>query len=32
MDAVQQWKYHPATLNGQATAMHLTVTVQFRLQ
>lgn len=32
MDAVRQWKYQPATLNGQATAMHLTVTVQFRLQ
>lgn len=32
IDAVKQWKYQPATLNGQATAMHLTVTVQFRLQ
>jgi TonB family protein len=32
IDAVKQWKYQPATLNGQATPMHLTVTVQFRLQ
>jgi len=32
MDAVKQWKYQPATLNGQPTAMHLSVTVQFRLQ
>src|ERR1051326_6144996 len=32
MDAVRQWKYQPAMLNGQPTAMHLTVTVQFRLQ
>ena len=32
IDAVKQWKYQPATLNGQATSMHLTVTVQFRLQ
>jgi TonB family protein len=32
MDAVRQWKYQPATLNGQPMAMHLTVTVQFKLQ
>lgn len=32
MDAVRQWKYQAATLNGQPTAMHLTVTVQFKLQ
>jgi len=32
MDAVKQWKYQPATLNGIPTAMHLSVTVQFRLQ
>jgi len=32
IDAVKQWKYHPATLNDQPTSMHLTVTVQFRLQ
>jgi len=31
-DAVRQWKYQPATLNGQPLAMHLMVTVQFRLQ
>ena len=30
--AVKQWKYEPAQLDGKATAMHLTVTVQFRLQ
>ena len=30
--AVKQWKYQPAQLNGSATSMHLTVTVQFRLQ
>jgi TonB family protein len=32
MEAVRQWKYQPATLNGQPMAMHLTVTVQFKLQ
>ena len=32
MDALKQWKYHPATLNGQPTPMHLMVTIQFRLQ
>jgi TonB family protein len=31
MDAVRQWKYQPATLNGQPMSMHLTVTVQFKL-
>jgi protein TonB len=31
-NAVRQWKYQPATLNGVPTATHLTVTVQFRLQ
>ncbi len=31
-DAVQQWKYRPAELDGKATSMHLTVMVQFRLQ
>ena len=31
-DAVRQWKYRAATLNGQQVPMHLTVTVQFRLQ
>ena len=32
MDALRQWKYQPATLNGQAMAMHLTVTMQFKSQ
>ncbi len=32
VDAVRQWKYRAATLNGQQVPMHLTVTVQFRLQ
>lgn len=29
--AVQQWKYKPATLNGQPVAVYLTVTVTFNL-
>ena len=32
MDALKQWKYQPATLDGKPTAMHLSVTLQFRLQ
>ena len=32
MDAVRNWNYQPATLNGQPVSMHLTVTVQFKLQ
>jgi TonB family protein len=32
MDALRQWKYQAATLDGNAVPMHLTVTVQFRLQ
>lgn len=32
MDALHQWKYQPATLDGKAVAMHLTVTIQFRMQ
>jgi len=32
VDAVRQWKYRAAALNGQQVPMHLTVTVQFRLQ
>jgi protein TonB len=32
MDALKQWKYEPATLDGKPVAMHLTVTIQFRLQ
>ena len=30
-ETVRQWKYEPARLDGQAVAMHLTVTVKFRL-
>ena len=32
MDSLRQWKYQPETLDGKPVAMHLTVTVQFRLQ
>ena len=32
MDALRQWKYRPATLNGKPVSMHLVVTIQFRLQ
>jgi TonB family protein len=32
MDALRQWKYQPATLDGKPVSMHLTVTIQFRLQ
>ena len=32
MDAIRQWKYQPATLDGKPVPMHLTVTLQFRLQ
>jgi protein TonB len=32
MDALRQWKYQPALLDGKPIAMHLTVTLQFRLQ
>ena len=28
--ALRQWKYEPAKLDGQPTAMHLTVTVKFK--
>jgi protein TonB len=31
-DALQQWRYQPAMLDGKPVAMHLMVTVQFRLQ
>jgi TonB family protein len=31
MDTVRHWKYEPARLDGQAVAMHLSVTVRFRL-
>jgi TonB family protein len=32
MTALRQWKYQPATLDGKPVSMHLTVTIQFRLQ
>src|SRR5262249_14668647 len=32
MEAVRQWKYAPATLDGKPVPMHLTVTLQFKLQ
>jgi len=32
MDALRQWRYQPASLDGKAVPMHLTVTLQFRLQ
>ncbi|MGH9743803.1 MAG: TonB family protein [Candidatus Acidiferrum sp.] len=32
MNALRHWKYQPATLDGKAVAMHLTVTLQFRMQ
>jgi TonB family protein len=32
MDAVRKWKYEPATLDAKPVPMHLTVTLQFRLQ
>jgi TonB family protein len=31
-EALRQWKYQAATLDGKAVPMHLTVTIQFRLQ
>jgi protein TonB len=32
LDSVKQWKFSPALLDGQPTAMHIAVTVQFRTQ
>jgi len=32
LDAVKQWHYEPAMLDGKPTPSHLTVIVQFRLQ
>lgn len=32
MDALHLWKYQPATLDGKPVPIHLTVTIQFRLQ
>ncbi|MGC2464008.1 MAG: TonB family protein [Candidatus Acidiferrum sp.] len=31
-DALRQWKYRPALLDGKPVAMHLSVTLQFRIQ
>jgi protein TonB len=31
MDALKQWKYQPAMLDGKPVPMHLSVTLQFRL-
>jgi protein TonB len=32
LDAVQQWKFRPARLNGEPIPVVMTVTVQFKLQ
>jgi protein TonB len=32
MDALRLWKYQPASLDGKAVPIHLTVTIQFRMQ
>jgi len=32
MDAIRQWKYDPARLNGQAVSMRLTLTVRFHAE
>ena len=32
IDAVRQWKFTPARLNGEAIPIVMTVTVSFRLQ
>jgi len=32
MDALKQWRYQPAMLNGTPVSMHLSVAIQFRLQ
>jgi protein TonB len=31
-EALRQWKYQPATLDGKPVPMHLTVTIQFRME
>ena len=31
MDALRQWIYEPARLNGQPVSTHMAVTVKFRL-
>jgi len=32
VDAVRQWKYRPATLNGNPVPMQLSVTIRFRVR
>ena len=32
IDAVRQWKYEPARLDGQPVALHLSVTVKFHIE
>src|SRR5713226_3031150 len=32
MDALRQWRYEPARLNGQPTPIHMQVTIKFRAQ
>jgi protein TonB len=32
VDALGQWKYEPATVDGKPVPMHLTVTIQFHFQ
>jgi TonB family protein len=32
MDALKQWRYQPASLDGHPVPMHLAVTIQFRLR
>jgi TonB family protein len=32
IDALRQWRYQPAMLDGKAVPIHLTVTIQFHLQ
>jgi TonB family protein len=32
MEALRRWKYEPAQLDGKPVPMHLTVTIQFKLQ
>jgi protein TonB len=31
-DALRRWKYEPAQLHGKPEPMHMTVTIQFKLQ
>jgi TonB family protein len=31
-DALSRWKYEPAQLHGKPVPMHMTVTIQFKLQ